>query len=208
MILENILFTPIDIPKMTLDKEEIYDYFNHRKTRHQGWMWVPIKNLKEPLCKEFSNLFPQIEYFLRLLPFENYDHHLHVDIREQVVEILPHQDPQTKKQYDPFFGPATYKNLILRECLETFYLLPESTNPDIIQYDQRSNKELNYVFPLLPEETNWFAINNHKGFHGSFQTNPKYKKLTLFLSGKIDQKKHVDLIEKSISKFSNYVIYN
>jgi hypothetical protein len=208
MTLENILYVPLDVPKWNVDKTKIFEYFDPRKTLHQGWKWVEIKKFSDPIDKEFNNLFPEFESIVRFLPFEEYDKRLHIDIREQIIEIRPHQDPVTKLFNESCLGPASYKCLIIRECLETFYILPQSLNPDVVQYDKRPKDKLNYIFPKLPDETNWFALNNNTGFHGAFQAPLKYKKLTLFISGKVDEKKHFDLIKRSLSKFPDYAVYN
>jgi hypothetical protein len=96
----------------------------------------------------------------------------------------------------------------MRDVLETFYVLPDSTNPDIVQYDARPREELNPVFPILPDTTDWFVLNNHLGYHGSFLAPAKYRKITMFIAGKLDPIKHLELLNRSIEKYKDYIVYN
>ena len=86
--------------------------------------------------------------------------------------------------------------------------MPHSTNPTVIQYDKRPFSQFNPVFPQLPPETDWFVINNHIGYHGSLLLPPKFKKITMFFAGKINEEKHLELLKRSIEKYKNYVVYN
>jgi hypothetical protein len=96
----------------------------------------------------------------------------------------------------------------MRDMLETFYVLPVSSNPDIVQYDKRPREDLNPVFPILPDDTDWFVLNNHVGYHGSFLAPKEYRKITMFIAGKLDITKHLALINRSIKKYKDYIIFN
>jgi hypothetical protein len=133
---------------------------------------------------------------------------LHIDFREQVVYNKPHQDPIAKSLVDSSLGPSAYKNLVIRDKLESFYLLPQSKNPTIAQYDARPFDEFDPVFPELPNETDWFVINNHIGYHGSLLLPPEYKKITMFFAGPIDKDRHKEMIRRSLKKYKNYIVYN
>jgi hypothetical protein len=116
-------------------------------------------------------LFPDLDEKLRQLPFKDYNNNLHIDFRQQIVDVKPHQDPNTSKFGSANLGPTAYKNMVIRDKLETFYVLPQSTNPDVIQYDPRPITSLNPVYPMFPEDTDWFCINNHIGYHGAKRYN-------------------------------------
>lgn len=208
MDLTNILFLPIDLPKLSLDRDKVLEYFNLKKEPHQDWNWVNFKKYNQPIDADLVNIFPGIETCLRALPFTDYDNNLHIDFREQVVYNRPHQDPIAKSLVDSSLGPTAYKNLVMRDKLESFYLLPQSTNPTITQYDTRPFSEFNPVYPELPEETDWFVINNHIGYHGSLLVPPKYKKITMFFAGPIDESRHLEMIQRSFEKYKNYIVYN
>jgi hypothetical protein len=208
MDLDNVIFLPIDIPKLNLDRDKVLGYFNDRKIKHQDWDWVEFKKYDQPIDSDLREIFPNLERIVRMLPFADFDNKLHIDFREQIVYNRPHQDPISKNLVGNIVGPTAYKNLVMRDVLETFYVLPNASNPNIVQYDSRSRFELNPVFPVLPDDTDWFALNNHKGFHGSFLAPKKFKKITMFFAGPLDEKKHQDLLERSFEKYKNYIIYN
>lgn len=206
--LENILLMPIDLPKLSLDRTKVLEYFDSRKTSHQDWHWVNFKKFSQPIDPELCNIFPNLENALRELPLLDFHNHGHFDFREQVVNNKPHQDPIAKSLVDSSLGPTAYKNLVMRDVLETFYVLPRSSNPDIEQYDNRHRTSLNPVFPILPDDTDWFVLNNHIGFHGSFLAAPTDRKITMFIAGKLDEQKHLEIIKRSIRKYEEFIIYN
>jgi hypothetical protein len=208
MDLTNILFLPIDLPKLSLNREKVIEYFNLKKTPHQDWNWVNFKKYSQPIDPDLVKIFPYIEDCLRALPYADYDNSLHVDFREQVSYNKPHQDPIAKSLVDSSLGPTAYKNLVMRDKLESFYLLPKSTNPTVQNYDPRPLSALAPVFPIMPLETDWFVINNHVGYHGSLLLPSHYKKITMFFAGPIDENQHYDMIDRSIKKYQNYIIYN
>jgi hypothetical protein len=205
---ENIIFLPLDLPKLNLDIEKVMSYFETKKYLDQDWLRADIKKYSESLDDEFEKIFPGIDKTLRSLPFFDYDNQLNIHLYNQIKYNRPHQDPITKKKNPLEFGPASYKNWIIRDKLETFYLLPNSTNPDIVQYDNRPISSMNPVFPLIPDDTDWFALNNHNGYHGSILAPKEYRKITLFFAGPLDKEKHFDLLERSIHKYQSYIVYN
>ncbi len=206
--LENILLMPIDLPKLCLDRKKVLDYFDARKTPHQDWNWVNFKKINQPIDHELCSIFPNLENALRELPLLDFDNRAHFDFREQVVNNKPHQDPIAKSLVDSRLGPTAYKNLVMRDRLETFYVLPTSSNPDIEQYDKRPQSDLNPIFPVLPDDTDWFVLNNHIGFHGSFLGEKTDRKITMFIAGELDEEKHLQIITRSIQKYKEFIIYN
>lgn len=235
---KSILYLPLDIPKLGLDREKILEYFFERRTIHQQWAWVEFKKMEQDVDPDLLKICPGLSEILRLFPFKDYLNELHVDFRQQLVEIWPHHDPVTSTFGSAELGPTAYKNMTVRDKVETFYLLPQSTNPDVFHYDKRPLSEHNIVWPRLPEDSDWFAINNHVGFHGSTlnRTSPddpsleeelksiikqdstseakrSYKipsdmKLIMFFSGPLNVEKHLELIDRSVKKYEEYVIYN
>jgi len=206
--MNNIILLPIDLPKLELNREKVLEYFDARKQPHQDWNWVNFKPKKKPIDSDLLKLFPDLDEKLRALPLLDYESNGHFDFREQVVDNKPHQDPIAKSLADGDLGPTAYKNLVMRDVLETFYVLPNSTNPDIVQYDERPKEELNPVFPILPDTTDWFVLNNHLGYHGSFMAPIAYRKITMFIAGKLNPTKHLELLNRSIEKYKDYIIYN
>jgi hypothetical protein len=206
--MNNIIFLPIDLPKLELNREKTLEYFDARKERHQAWNWVNFKKTDQPIDPALLKIFPDLDEKLRAIPLLDYDTGSHFDFREQFVNNRPHQDPIAKVLAGGDLWPTAYKNLVMRDVLETFYVLPNSTNPDIVQYDARPKEELNPVFPILPNTTDWFVLNNHLGYHGAFLAPKKYRKITMFIAGKLDSIKHLELLNRSIEKYKDYIIYN
>ena len=206
--MNNIILLPIDLPKLELDRDKTLEYFDARKERHQDWNWVNFKKSNKPIDPALLKLFPDLDKKLRAIPLLDYDNGGHFDFREQFLNNNPHQDPIAKSLAGDDLGPTAYKNLVMRDVLETFYVLPNSTNPDIVQYDARSREKLNPVFPILPDTTDWFVLNNHLGYHGSFLAPKEYRKITMFIAGKLNPTKHLELLNRSIEKYKDYIIYN
>jgi hypothetical protein len=206
--MNNIILLPIDLPKLALNRDKTLEYFDARKERHQDWNWVSFKKTNQPIDPELLKLFPDLDEKLRAIPLLDYDNGGHFDFREQFVNNKPHQDPIAKTLAPSNLGPTAYKNLVMRDILETFYVLPNSTNPNIVQYDTRPKEELNPVFPILPDTTDWFVLNNHLGYHGSFLAPTECRKITMFIAGKLDSTKHLELLNRSIEKYKDYIIYN
>lgn len=198
---------PIDLPKLSLDREKVLEYFDVRKTPHQDWNWVNFKPVNKPIDPDLSKIFPNLNEQLQALPLMDYASS-HFDFREQVVNNKPHQDPIARSLVNSDLGPTAYKNLVMRDMLETFYVLPTSSNPTVQQYDTRPRELLSPVFPVLPNDTDWFVLNNHVGYHGSFLAPPEYRKITMFIAGKLDAIKHLEIINRSIEKYKDYIIYN
>lgn len=207
MDLTKIILMPIDLPKLSLDREKVLEYFDVRKTPHQDWNWVNFKPVNKPIDPDLSKIFPNLNEQLQALPLLDYES-THFDFREQVFNNKPHQDPIARSLVDSNLGPTAYKNLVMRDMLETFYVLPTSTNPTVQQYDRRPRQLLSPVFPILPNDTDWFVLNNHVGYHGSFLAPPEYRKITMFIAGKLDEVKHLEIINRSIEKYKDYIIYN
>jgi hypothetical protein len=207
MDLTKIILAPIDLPKLQLDREKVLEYFDARKTPHQDWNWVNFKPANKPMDSDLLKIFPNLNEQLKALPLLNYESS-HFDFREQVVNNKPHQDPIAKTLVDGNLGPTAYKNLVMRDMLETFYVLPTSSNPNIQQYDRRPKELLSPVYPILPNDTDWFVLNNHVGYHGSFLAPPEYRKITMFIAGKLDTVKHLEIINRSIEKYKDYIVYN
>jgi hypothetical protein len=195
MDLTKIILMPVDLPKLSLDRKKVLEYFDARKTRHQDWNWVNFKPFNESLDSDLSKIFPNLNEQLQALPLLDYTSS-HFDFREQVVNNKPHQDPKARTLADGNLGPTAYKNLVMRDMLETFYVLPTSS------------ELLSPVFPILPDDTDWFVLNNHVGYHGSFLAPPEYRKITMFIAGKLDAVKHLEIINRSIEKYKDYIIYN
>jgi hypothetical protein len=206
--MNNIMLLPIDLPKLELSRSKVLEYFDARKERHQDWNWVNFKKPNQPIDPELLDFFPDLDEKLRALPLLDYDNNGHFDFREQVLNIKPHQDPIAKTLVDDDLGPTAYKNLVMRDVLKTLYVLPNSKNPDIVQYDSRPKEELNPVFPVLPDTTDWFVLNNHLGYHGSFMMPSWCRKITMFIAGSLDSTKHLELMNRSIEKYKDYIIYN
>lgn len=206
----NILYLPLDVPKLCLCRNKVIDYFDERKSveKNNVWNWVVVKPFNGKIRPDILQLFPDLDFKLRQLPHLDYDGQMHIDIREQIVDVRPHQDPDTKRRNEPTHGPTAYKNLLFNDYHESFYLLPKLTNPDIIGYDSRPRSELNPVFPKFPNDSDWFSVSNHNGFHGAFIPPAPYRKMIIFFSGPVNPDLHFDLIRRSLHKYPDYIIYN
>ena len=200
----NYLYVPLDIPMIKLTDHEKFTsyYFKNAKsstkvkadisttsTGGSGFLSIDgaptsdrsiwSKNYIPSFRSEFKELFDQItEYF----PIKSLDNFL---IWSSIANISPHRDESIMLDLPVHF------RIMLHNPNDTSTL-------NIIH--QNNTQEID-----IPNDTNSFAWNNLRTTHSSILQKPKI----LFLFGdplQIDWKKYDQLIEKSISKYKEYVI--
>jgi hypothetical protein len=65
------------------------------------------------------------------------------------------------------------------------------------------------IVPTMPDETDWYALNYTEGLHGSNPASTDIDdRYVLFCMGWIDKDKHKELINRSIDKYSDFIVKN
>ncbi|MFA5489571.1 MAG: hypothetical protein WC284_10175 [Candidimonas sp.] len=206
--LSDIVYTPLDLPKLIVDRDVICNYYDERKTvadndflekvNYPWWVvhirpdWIKPKKNEihgSGWDEDFRTLFPNVVDVVESLPFSFINR---VYLLEQLKEVPPHKD--ISKETDPTLGPSTFRCPIVHEDPEnTFYFIRDGHDEEL--------------YPRLPDETNWFSMSNYTAKHGSHIPSQGKRKLMMCVWGKVDVEKYKNLINRSVNRYSEYVIY-
>jgi len=213
---KKIVYTPIDI-EFDMPSENALiewfennkvldtDYWEYTENRHT-WCFIAMRHMPSDwrrfnawrewfnervasnstdlfFAPGFEELFPSLANAIRQLPFKEIGAS---GMLMQMGAVPPHRDT-----YDPDQPqePRRYIIYITNPSDSTFYI-------------QHGDVK---IYPQIDEKYRCFAFNNTDVLHGA---DPTFKtKIILSTAGIIDQKKHNELLSRSIKKFSNKVIY-
>lgn len=204
--LENIAFTPIDLPGISF-KEELLSAFNEVQTNMiwDHWLEYILLDDSNPYgterCwkEETKEKFPLIiEYIKTYLPFEQMmgakffraasstPRPTHVDFWDKDSSWY---DYHTKY---PFMG---YRILISGNR-KSFYVCKDRGDPK------------DRVFTDLPLETDTFLVPFATQCHSSTSTvDDDPGRLILLLDGVVNQEKHQQILRRSIEKYKDYCVF-
>ena len=199
---ENYFFIPLDIPKLEFDRDKLLEFYDENKYRLTDPVCEPLGNpwnilwlwdrgeiiFNEKVEKLFHNL-----YFV----FGQLPHYYinNVALLEQVSEVKAHCD--VSKEIDVTLGPSSYRCMLINdEPKKTFYFKRGVRWDGTLQNEE--------IYPTLPKETNFFAINNHNAMHGSHM--PTQRKIILTVWGKVRELKHRNLLARSVEKYKEYCL--
>jgi len=202
------IYVPLDIAKFAFDRDQLLDFFERRKTIPQ---YSFLKEIDEPWYAleartkdfaraateiagsgwdpEFKSIFPQIVSTVESLPFEHVER---VYFLEQRKEVKAHRD--VSKEEDSLLGPSTFRCPIINDEPDRTFYLTSLENPERI------------IFPKLPAETQWFGMNNYNARHGSFMPSAGAKKLMLCVWGRVNREAWLQLLERSVSLYSQHCL--
>jgi hypothetical protein len=130
----------------------------------------------------FKNAFPELVTCITQLPFKQIGA---VAAMKQIGEIGAHSDKGCLLEGAE---PRRYSVYLTNPTYNTFYLYA-------------NNKK---IYPVFDDEYRCFAFNNFDTTHGA--DSPTGLKIIFLISGMLDEKKHEELINKSIKKFSDKAI--
>lgn len=224
----NLSYVPLDIPRIDFDFNELNSLVQTYGKTHQPYpeLWHAfavcgrMTNFDDPWdCDNcwnnrydrdpnvrFNPHIPQhmVTLFKKILDALPYEQYTFAQILSQKKNIPPHQDglyDVTKPVRDAVYGgavdfngepePAGLKVMLSHRNAKSFYVMKTPGSPR--------------QFIELPDDTNSFAINERKFWHGArYLGEPKY---ILSTFGIIDRKKHEDLVNRSLEKYSDYAIH-
>src|SRR5690606_2122421 len=149
---------------------------------------IPGSNWTDVSRNEFPELLRLIEGF----PFQHIER---VYILEPLKEVIPHQD--ISREEDPSLGPSTFRFPLINDSPEsTFYLLRGSKKAGTLDSQE--------IYPVLPDATQWFGMNNYLASHGSHLPKGDSRKLMLCIWGKVKREPWLELLSRSVNKYKEY----
>lgn len=138
---------------------------------------------KEKWDTSFMSLYPDAVEVFKALPYEKL---IRIYFFKQIREVDPHPDIVTGLYTD--YPSAVRYWAINEELSSTFYF--------------ENGKK---IFPKYPDDTKWFVMNSTAVEHGSHM--PIATKIILGIYGIPDSEKFTALLDRSMERYSDYVIY-
>ena len=205
MNFKDILWMPVDIPKFDRCSELVDDFtidFDQRNADYdvRGQLFLHKKTnyeISTPKDDLTSSQLAVIEYCKKYLPFTDY---INIKIHHiQSTGMVMHIDfgDQTK-------NPELYKHTQEHEPCG-FRMVIQGTKSG----DMAINNNDEIIVPRMPEDTDWYLISHTGTLHGTPENiNDIKDRYGLFVQGWVDKEKHNELINKSIEKYSDYIVKN
>lgn len=220
--MKKILFTPLDIPVPLPNEQEIYNWAEantFRETNYKqfqlGWFthspvacciplddWRDVNALYEvedvlknkqvnnpdPYFQpEFSKLFPGLVETIKQLPFKELTG---ASVKIQRGPSFPHLDDLHTVEEDGLEEPKRITISLTDVNFSTLYLEKDGVK----------------IYPKIPEGYSCYAFNNKDVLHAA-DYDPTRIRIILDTAGMLDVQKHKELLERSVDKFKDYVIY-
>jgi hypothetical protein len=221
--MKKILFTPLDIHISLPAEQEIYTWAEQNtfiqtnyKQYELGWFthspvaccidpndWRDVRELykvEDHLKKqivgnnethfhpEFSKLFPELIEAIKVLPFKELTG---ASVKIQRGPSFPHRDDLHTVEESGLEEPKRITMSLTDVSRSTLYL-------------QKNDVK---IYAKIPEGYPCYAFNNKDVFHAA-DYDPSSIRIILDTAGMLDAKKHKELIERSVEKFKEYVIYD
>lgn len=221
--MKRILFTPLDIPIELPNESEILNWAEANtliqteyKQYELGWFthspvacciqpsdWRDIKLLQEVEDKlknthvntnetffhpEFAKLFPGLVEAIKQLPFKELTG---ASVKIQRGPSFPHLDDLHTIEESGLDEPKRITMSLTDVRFSTLYL----------------EKNKVKIHPRIPEGYPCYAFNNRDVLHAADYI-PDRIRIILDTAGMLDAKKHKELLERSVEKFKEFVIYD
>jgi len=205
MNFKDILWMPIDLPVFDMKDELVNDFSvdfvaDAKDYDVRGQLFLEhsnnysISKVKEGLTNSQNHL---IDYCKTHLPFTD------------LVNIKIHHITTTGMKLHVDFGDPE-KNLELFKHTNEhepcgFRMIIKGTKSG----DMVVSTNDKIIVPTMPDETDWYALNYTEGLHGSNPLSTDIDdRYVLFCMGWIDKDKHKELINRSIDKYSDFIVKN
>lgn len=197
-----MLFLPLDVPKIEIDKEVLIRYFDKYSVRttkpyfkYLDYPWkialqkdATIQGSDESNWIPFIGALGNIKTVIDSLPFESIEM---VYMFEQIIDVKHHIDYTKDPDYTT--EPSSYRFTLLHEYNKSFYVCDKDDG--------------NRIFTSLPLETNCWVIRSRDHYHGAIKPPIGYRKITLGISGKVNKEEHINLLKKSFNKYNKFAIF-
>jgi len=206
---KDTIYTPIDLPKIDMNLEHIESLWAD-PTMEEGTTAGTIAVGKVLFLKKNQYLqldgdaewfdwakseVPDLCDFIDQLPFKTMRQCAFV----QPPDITP-----------PHYDEPIYMTPHLRESAPSQYRIRWSnvTDTDNEVFYMSKDSGATKIYPVLPEDTNTFVYDGSVWEHGSSCGYKMSERALIVMSGIIDVEKHHELLEKSINKYKDYVLYD
>lgn len=210
---KGIVYTPIDLPKLEIDKKQIKDLLTSKTLLKEypntifdcehgagKVLFLKHNNYREPeIDSEWfawvDKELPNVKKFITNLPYKS--------IRQLSFVAPP---AATSAHYDEPLNATPY----LRKQSPSCYRIRWS---DVTNFEKEifflsKDSEATKIYPVLPIETNTFVYDGSVYEHGADKGFPISDRCQIIISGILDIEKHHTLLDKSIKKYADYVLYD
>jgi len=210
---KGIVYTPIDLPKLEVDMDQVFELINDPLLEqvypgttfgcHHGAgkvLFLKENKFREPhgdgqWFEWVEEEMPHVKDFIDRLPYKT--------IRQLSFVAPPNATPA---HYDePYWG-----NEFMPKQSPSCYRIRWSkvTNPEEEVFFMTKDSGETKYYPYLPPETNTFVYDGSVWEHGADKGFAINDRCQIIISGVLDIKKHQFLLDKSILKYSDCVLYN
>jgi len=210
---KDVVYTPVDMPNIDVDTQQVYDLWDSAALEkdypgttfgceHGSGKVLFLKHnmFGHPLGDGewfgwVDKEMPHIKKFIQQLPFKTIRQCSFV---QPTAATVPH--------YDEPINMVPY----LREGAPCQYRIRWSkvTEPDNEVFFLSRDSGATKIYPVLPKTTNTFVYDGSVYEHGADRGFNFYDRCQIVISGTIDVPKHHQILEKSIEKYKEYVIYD
>lgn len=210
---KGIVYTPIDMPFLKVDTQQVYDLRTSEALLKEypgttfgcGHGAGEVLFLKENYFREpegngewfgwVEKEMPHVKEFVESLPYKS--------IRQLSFVAPP---GPTVAHYDEPLNATPYMIPQSPSCYRIRW--SHVTDPEHEVFYLTKDSEATKIYPVLPPETNTFVYDGSVWEHGADQGFPMYDRCQIIISGLLDIEKHHALLDKSIEKYKDYVIYD
>lgn len=200
-----VLYTPLDLPSLDFDREEFIKWHETKRHRNRDNINYDKKDFIAPWLVSFAY---HVDYgwcnrFMKVIPnFQDilYNHLPYTDITyvnflEQKIPCQLHQDVGSRPDYED--EPGAYKAFIVYDAPLMYF--QKGKTKDVISEEKLYIHHPNNL-------TKWFAINNYDAYHAADLPAVGQRKIIMTILGKLDKKKHKEILDRSLEKYKDYLI--
>jgi len=210
---KGIVYTPIDMPVLEVDTQQVYDL-----------------RTSEALFKEYPGTTFGCEHGAGEVLFLKHNHFNEPEMDGEWYGWVEKEMPHVKE----FIEKLPYKSICQLSFVAppgptvahydqplnaTSLMIPQSpscyrirwshvTKPEEEVFYLSRDSEATKIYPMLPAETNTFVYDGSVWEHGADKGFPMYERCQIIISGILDIEKHHALLDKSIEKYKDFVIYD
>lgn len=188
--MNNILWCPIDLPKCPVIPSAKTDFVWH--------FWEVTKltvNHSNPyevtdFTEEVKNSHPELVKWFEFFPYKNIRN---VKLNHQISLVKRHID-FTKPDMDPLLHE---NNVVNEPC--GYRVLIKGTRKNKLYVVHNGEK----IYCEMPEDTDVYVLGHTSTMHGVDDDDDRW---TIFTHFEIDELRHKELLQKSLTKYSKYAI--
>tara|TARA_E500000331_G_scaffold277453_1_gene270213 strand:+ start:486 stop:1097 length:612 start_codon:yes stop_codon:yes gene_type:complete len=197
------LYTPIDLPAMTVDRQEFIEWHEANRKRNANNIGHSTKDFIAPWLVSFAykkdsgwndsllKVIPNLKNIVEnYLPFTNITY---INFLEQKIPCMLHRDRTSQTTINSNDQPDSYKAFMV-------YDKP-------LMYFQKDKDIEDRLYIKHPNNlTKWFAVNNYDALHAADLPTDPDRKIIMTISGELDIVKHREILKRSLEKFKDYII--